>query len=586
MVMNPAHAIDDPGGPLGARPPHGHALPAGTYLRDYEITGLIGEGGFAIVYLAWDHSLQRKVAIKEYLPASMAGRVAGALPVVLRSERRLDVFKAGLKSFVNEARLLARFDHASLVKVYRFWEENGTAYMVMPFYEGPTLKAALAELGHVPSEAELRAWLKPILNAVTLLHGGHLLHQNIGPDGIVLTPIGPVLFGFGAAEHTIAALDHTPAAALKPGFAAIEQYGNAAETTRGAWTDLYALAAVVYTAITGSPPAPAADRLAEDLVQPLSAIAAGLYSETFLAAIDAALAVEPDRRPRDHLQFRSLMGDIEASEPLELAPPRDLMHEPFVGGRAGEREITVPDRPLMSLGDSVAQPGARPAAPAAAVARATPAERGKAASRAGNDSVPPRGAAGSPSWMGTGAVRRIFGKRALYGLVAGTGALVGIAALALQFYARQTGRPVATAPVLSAPALPASAAAPPETIAAPAPATPIAARTSLGTSAPTSPPVVLASPKPTVAPAAATASLPVPATARVASAPTPIAAPPAARAGPPRGAGPIAAPVPQEDLSPPATAAERQARCTEILQKASLERITAAETNFFKRECK
>ena len=587
MVMNPAHAIDDPGEPLGARRPHGHALPAGTYLRDYEITGLIGEGGFAIVYLAWDHSLQRKVAIKEYLPASMAGRVAGALPVVLRSERRLDVFKAGLKSFVNEARLLARFDHASLVKVYRFWEENGTAYMVMPFYEGPTLKAALAELGHVPSEAELRAWLKPILNAVALLHDGHLWHQNIGPDGIVLTPIGPVLFGFGAAEHTIAALDHTPASALEPGFAAIEQYGSAAETTRGAWTDLYALAALVYAAITGSPPPPAADRLAEDPVQPLSAIAAGLYSESFLAAIDAALAVEPERRPRDHLQFRSLMGDIEASEPLELAPPRDLMHEPFVGGRAGEREITVPDRPLMSLGDSVAKPGARPAAHAAAVARAAPAERGKAAARAGIDSLPPRVAAGSPSWMGTGAVRRIFGKRALYGLVAGTGALIGIAALTLQFYARQTGRPVAATPVLSSPAPSASATTPPETIAAPAPvpATPIAARISPATRAPASPPAGLASPRPVVAPATVTA-LPLPPATAAASAPTPIAPPPAARAGPPPGAMPIAAPVPQEDLSPPATAAERQARCTEILQKASLERITAAETNFFKRECK
>ena len=584
MVMNPAHAIDHPGEPLGVQPVHGHALPAGTYLRDYEITGLIGEDAFAIVYLAWDHSLQRKVAIMEYLPASMAGRVAGTLPVVVRSERRIDVFKAGLKSFVNEARLLARFDHASLVKVYRFWEENGTAYMVMPFYEGPTLKAALAELGHVPSEAELRAWLKPILNAVTLLHDSHLWHQNIGPDGIVLTPTGPVLFGFGAAEHTIAALDHTPASALKPGFAAIEQYGSAAETTRGAWTDLYALAAIVYAAITGSPPAPAADRLAEDPVQPLSAIAAGLYSDSFLAAIDAAMMVEPDRRPRDHLQFRSMMGDIEASQPLELGPPRDLMHEPFVAGRDGEREITVPDRPLMSLGESAARPAPRPATTGAAVARSTPAERSKAAARAGNDSVPLRLAAASPSWMRVGAVRRLFGKRALYGLVAGTGALIGIAALALQFYARQSGRPAAAVPVVSAPAASAPATSAPETIAVSA--TTVATRTSPVTSAPASPPpAVLASSKPSVAPTVAPAPLPVPATVVAASVPAPIATPPLARTGPPPGAAPAAASVPQEDLSSPANAAERLARCTEILQKASLERITAAETNFFKREC-
>ena len=143
----------------------GHTLPLGTRLRDYEITGLIGEGGFGIVYLAWDHSLQRKVAIKEYMPASMAARVNGSSAIVVKSERHLDTFRAGLKSFVNEARLLARFDHPSLVKVYRFWEENGTAYMVMPHYDGPTLKTALTELGRVPSEAELRTWLKPILDA-------------------------------------------------------------------------------------------------------------------------------------------------------------------------------------------------------------------------------------------------------------------------------------------------------------------------------------------------------------------------------------------------------------------------------------
>jgi serine/threonine protein kinase len=155
----------------------------------------------------------------------MATRAARLGRGDVASERHWDAYKAGLKSFIAEAKLLARFDHPSLIKVYRFWEENGTAYMVMPFYEGPTLEAALAELDHVPGETELRAWLKPILNAVALLHDGGVWHQNIGPDTIVLTPVGPVLFGLGSAEQTIAALEHTPAAALKPGFAAIEQYG-------------------------------------------------------------------------------------------------------------------------------------------------------------------------------------------------------------------------------------------------------------------------------------------------------------------------------------------------------------------------
>ena len=524
MVMNPAHAIDERAGPVGVRSPRGRALRPGTRLREYEFNEVLGEAGFGIVYLAWDANLQRKVAVKEYLPVSMATRLAGSPEVTVASERQRDAYKAGLKSFVAEARLLARFDHASLVKVYRFWEENGTAYMVMPFYEGPTLEAALADLDHVPSEAELRAWLKPVLNAVALLHESGVWHQNIGPDNIVLTPVGPVLFGLGAAEQTIAALEHTPAAALKPGFAAIEQYGSAAETKRGAWTDLYALAAVIYAAITGSAPAAAADRLAEDPVRPLSAVAAGLYGERFLAAIDAALAVEPERRPQDHHQFRALMGDIDSPEPLELAPPRDLMHEPFVGIDSA-REITVPDHPLLTIADPAVK--AVVARPAAAAAKAVAPERARAA-RTGAYSLPSQPAELAPSWLGKSPVRKLFGKRALYGMVAGTGALIGIAALALQFYARQTPRPgfVATPPSASAPLL-----------AAPDPA----------------------------------AGLPAPAPTAAAVSPAPVAS------APPAGA---------EYLAPPTTAAERQARCTEILQKASLERITPAETNFFKRECK
>src|SRR5450631_2942797 len=95
-----------------------HTLPEGTRLLDYEITGLIGEGGFGIVYLAYDHSLQRRVAIKEYMPSAMASRASGSSQVVVKSERHRETFTIGLKSFVNEARLLARFDHAALVKVY------------------------------------------------------------------------------------------------------------------------------------------------------------------------------------------------------------------------------------------------------------------------------------------------------------------------------------------------------------------------------------------------------------------------------------------------------------------------------------
>ncbi|MDQ6640220.1 MAG: serine/threonine protein kinase, partial [Pseudomonadota bacterium] len=307
-------------GRASSTPQPGHTLPLGTRLRDYGITGLIGEGGFGIVYLAWDHSLQRKVAIKEYMPASMAARVNGSSAIVVKSDRHLDTFRAGLKSFVNEARLLARFDHPSLVKVYRFWEENGTAYMVMPYYEGPTLKAALAALGRAPREDELRAWLRPLLDALAVMHAAHCYHRDIAPDNILLTPRGPLLLDFGAARRVIGDMTHAITVVLKPGYAPIEQYGEVASMAQGAWTDLYALACVVYYAIAGKTPTSSVERLMDDRLEPLAVTAAGRYSGAFLRAIDAALAVRPGDRPQTERQFRAL---LDADLPIPPRTPQD-----------------------------------------------------------------------------------------------------------------------------------------------------------------------------------------------------------------------------------------------------------------------
>ena len=230
------------------------------------------------------------------MPASMAARVNGSSAIVVKSERHLDTFHAGLKSFVNEARLLARFDHPSLVKVYRFWEENGTAYMVMPYYEGPTLKAALAELGRAPSEAELRAWLTPLLDALAVMHAAQCYHRDIAPDNILLTPRGPLLLDFGAARRVIGDMTHAITVVLKPGYAPIEQYGDVATMTQGAWTDLYALACVVYYAIAGKTPTSSVERLMDDRLEPLAVSAAGRYSDA-LPARDRRRARGAARRP-------------------------------------------------------------------------------------------------------------------------------------------------------------------------------------------------------------------------------------------------------------------------------------------------
>src|SRR6476660_10327268 len=170
-----------------------NALPVGTRLHEFEIVDLIGEGGFGIVYLARDCVRERKVALKEYLPASLASRGPGAT-VAPTSTRSVETFEIGLRSFINEARLLAQFDHPALVKVYRFWEANGTAHMAMPYYEGRTLKEILRENPEQASEAWLKQLLAPILDALELLHRHRCFHRDIAPDNIqVLASESPVL---------------------------------------------------------------------------------------------------------------------------------------------------------------------------------------------------------------------------------------------------------------------------------------------------------------------------------------------------------------------------------------------------------
>ena len=327
-----------------------HTLPEGMRLQDYEIVGPIGEGGFGIVYLAWDHSLEQHVAIKEYLPAILASRASVSPAVVVKSQRHKDDFCLGMRSFLNEARILARFDHPSLVRVLHFWEGNGTAYMAMPYYEGPTLSRALAELGRAPDEAELCGWLHPLLDALGTMHAASCFHRDIAPDNILLTDHGPVLLDFGAARRVIEGVGPSPTVVFKPGFAPIEQYGEVASMKQGAWTDLYALASVVYSAITGQPPPPSIERLIDDRLKPLSEVARGRYGEPFLAAIDAALALHPRNRPQSAAEFWTLLSCGQQLQDLDLL--RAVRQSDVPSGVApAPLVVEVPSEPTMPGGD-------------------------------------------------------------------------------------------------------------------------------------------------------------------------------------------------------------------------------------------
>ncbi|KWT75979.1 MULTISPECIES: serine/threonine-protein kinase [unclassified Variovorax] len=579
------------------------ALPEGLHLRDYEIVGPIGEGGLGVVYLAWDHAQQHHVAIKEYLPAVLAVRDRASTAVVVRSPQHQDSFRIGLRSFVNEARILARFDHPALVRVLHHWEDNGTAYMAMPYYQGPTLARALAGLGRPPEEAELRAWLRPLLDALGTMHALSCFHRDVAPDNILLTDSGPVLLDFGAARRVIDGAGQSPAVVFKPGFTPVEQYGELASMRQGPWTDLYALAAVVYTAITGQPPISSIERMPDDPLQPLRALARGRYSDPFLAAVDAALSVLPQDRPQSAAEFRARLGDDDGAAcetdggAADSAPGRPPASD--------AAETPALHAAVRSFLPSIAAPSARRVEPLAAMA---PRPRSKPAPVQRNRFK-------LPALAGTAAV--------LIGLVTAGHYRIGDRV--------RTDPPLA---VLAA--LPATPAVPLTPTASVAPVASVATAAPVASTAPTMPmpsalPAAAAStptqdPRPVAAMRERTRPAPVPGAAdvqplRVVAVPSmapdaprparsaeaapsprrtprPAGAPAAARADPlfgtvsrpPVQARPARREAPALAAEPPArllagAAPSREGRCSELLLRASLEPLGAVEAASLKRGC-
>ncbi|WP_199232206.1 serine/threonine protein kinase [Rubrivivax albus] len=368
--------------PPVASPDHpANALPRGARLGEFEILAVLGVGGFGIVYRALDHALEREVAIKEYMPAALAGRTA-TLHVSLRSQSDAETFALGLRSFVNEAKLLARFDHPSLLKVYRFWEQNDTAYMAMPIYHGQTLKAVRQAMQGPPDEAWLRAVLGPLLGAIETLHAAGVYHRDIAPDNILIEPDGrPVLLDFGAARRVIGDRSQTLTAILKPAYAPIEQYAEVSASRQGPWTDLYALGATLHYVLTGEAPAPATARTLHDDQLPLVTRTLPGCSPRLLAAVDWMLATRPADRPQSVAVLRAVLeGTAEPPAPGGVATGA-----PATGQALPTTVVDVsapwPPAPAMPAGADaptlidLSQRGAASAAaaPAASVAATAPA---------------------------------------------------------------------------------------------------------------------------------------------------------------------------------------------------------------------
>lgn len=344
-----------------------NALPAGYRFNEFEIKEVIGGGGFGIVYRAWDHLLERTIAIKEYLPVSLATR-NDDLAIQLRGERYQRLFNAGLNSFIQEARLLARFNHPGLLHVLRFWEENGTAYMGTLFYSGMTLKEWQQGSPESINEAWIRQLLPPLFGAINTIHCAGYLHRDISLDNIQIQENQlPVLLDFGSARKEIGNLSDETEIMLKPGYAPIEQYSEEGDSDQGPWTDIYALGAVLHSLITGSPPPVSVVRCIEDHYQPLSTLRPEGYSLSLLNAIDQALQMDPQQRPQSIDDLAALldspvseMGELVSNVVVPLEEPPQLPDpEPValaVNPAAGTTEpVMAPrvakrlSRPLMVL---------------------------------------------------------------------------------------------------------------------------------------------------------------------------------------------------------------------------------------------
>lgn len=327
-------------------------LPIGSTLGDFTITGIVGEGGFGIVYLAYEAALDRVVAIKEYLPSSIAGRT-GNQSVMVRSQLNTNAYASGLKNFLREAQMLAKFSHAALVEVHRVWEQNATAYMAMRYYEGKTLREWRL-VNEDFDENRIRRLLEPVFDALSLLHAQNVIHRDVSPDNILMRGSGtPVLLDLGAARLVIGGMTQALTTILKPGYAPIEQYVDDGTMPQGPWTDVYGLGAVLYYILTGVAPPQAVARMINDPLRNIANVVRVPVPEAFLEAVVKSLAVRPENRFQSVDDLRDALG---WADPLPAEPRTQYARTEYaVRGKSSVSTVSGSD-PLTTGPAPVAAP--------------------------------------------------------------------------------------------------------------------------------------------------------------------------------------------------------------------------------------
>lgn len=294
-----------------------NVLPVGTQIGDFRVEMVLGAGASGIVYRAVDASAGQVVAIKEYFPADLAVRL-GDGNVVARSKEEEEAFAGGRLEFLDEARVLAGFDHRSIVRVLRHLEGSGSAYTVMAYVEGERLRDLLAR-GERLSEEQAIKVLEPLLEGLALVHAAGVTHRDITPENIYIRSDGtPVLLDFGSARRAVRGRESR--LTFTPPYAPLEQYGT--RRVQGPWTDIYALGAVVYEALTRRRIPEAIDRIENDPLIPLEEFER--FTSPLIRFVSAALAVKAELRPQSVTEWRTLLDPKSKWQPaFPMQPARD-----------------------------------------------------------------------------------------------------------------------------------------------------------------------------------------------------------------------------------------------------------------------
>ena len=315
-----------------------YALPPGTILAGKYLVGrVLGQGGFGITYIGWDIALERKVAIKEYYPSGQVSRSPGTRSLTwYTTESAEQARRDGMQMFLKEARKMSKVDGIpGIVRVLDLFQENGTAYIVMEFVEGVTLKAKLQQTGPLPWEQAREIFL-PAIRTMAQVHKAGLVHRDLSPDNIMLLPDGSVkILDLGAAKDLSINSGASSMQVAKSGFSPLEQYTQRGGS--GPWTDVYSMAATIYYTLTGKLPPNAIDRLDKDTLSWENSALLNLPPQA-LKALQKAMVVQPQNRTQSmDVLGQGLTEKRQSQQPQTVPGGQNSGKKPDNGASAGNQ---------------------------------------------------------------------------------------------------------------------------------------------------------------------------------------------------------------------------------------------------------